>query len=421
MLKINKLYLYSWLVAILLSGGFLHAQQHLSEPYSRFGLGELQSRSSASVKGMGTTGYAFGEATTINTLNPASYSYFDSLSSVIDASFSFRSHTLRESGRVQNGSTAYMEYLYLGLPVTSRWSTAIGVQPFSVVNYNYSKSDLLCERHDEGVGGTYELFWGNALEITPALSVGLQTSYLFGTSTRLHELVFSDHSYLSTRSEDEYSIRGLQFKAGIQAEIPVGKYSLGLGVTFTPSIPNLMKVEHSLIRYSYQSGSSDVSDTLAWESSEKSVVKENLTNPMCIGGGISLSRREHFWTGLDFTWSQWSRFSFGEPLADSYRISWGGRLIPSVNSSKYWKKMTLIGGCFYEKDYVLIQEKALYRSGIDLGVSFPMKKSKTKLSVYAEVGNYQLPDRNSGISEQYVSFTFQLQLHEKWYQRRKLD
>ena len=406
--------------------GFLHAQQNLSEPYSRFGWGEIQSRSSSSVKGMGTTGYAFGDAVSVNTLNPASYTHFDSLSSIIDAAFSFRSHTLREEGRRQSGSTAYMEYLYIGLPVTSRWATVFGIQPFSMVNYNYSMQDALCTRQDIGNGGTYEVFWGNAFDITSFLSVGLQASYLFGTTSRLHDLVFTDDSYVNSRSENEYSTSGLLLNAGLQIEIPLGAKKLGLGLTYTPSIPALISVKQSNFHMSYQvSGSSDnILDTLAWSAEEKSVTRNSLTNPTTLGAGLSLSKKGHYWTGLDFTWTDWSNFSMGDnsdQLGDSYRISCGARWIPKSNSSRYLQKITIIGGAFYEKDYVLQHGVSLFRDGLDVGLSFPMRKSKTQISFYAEMGEYRLPDKSDGISEQYVTFTLQVQLHERWYQRRKLD
>ena len=421
MFNINKLYICIWVVSSLFSVGILPAQQHLSQPYSRYGLGEMQSRSSASLRGMGTTGYAFGEAATVNSLNPASYRSFDSLSSIIDASFSFRSHTLRESGSRQSGSTAFMEYLYLGLPVTSHWSTAFGIQPYSIVNYSYGKKDLLCERHDEGHGGTYEAFWGNSLDLAPFVSVGIQASYLFGTSFRQHELLFGDNSYLNTRSEDNYRINGLLLTAGLQVDVPVGNNRLGVGMVFTPSVPSLMRVEHQMLRLTFQSSSSEnVLDTLAWTSTEKNVVREQLANPTVIGGGLSFSGKQ-FWIGCDVTWSQWSILSTSEPLGDSYRFSVGGRTIPAAQSSRYWKRIMGMYGVFYEKNYVQQQEESLLRYGIDFGLSFPMKKSKTRISTYVEFGNYLLPNPDDGISEQYVSLILQVQLHEKWYQRRKLD
>ena len=426
MLRINKLCILFVALSLSFPMGLLQAQQRLSEPYSRFGWGEMQPRTSAALRGMGTTGYAYSDPTVVNTLNPASYCGFDSLSSLIDAAFSFRSHSLREGGTRQQGSTAYMDYLYIGLPVSSRWATAFGFQPFSIVNYVYDRTEGSCTRHDEGQGGTYEVFWGNSLRVSRYLSVGLQASYLFGTSTRTHDLLFSDASYISSRSSDETRIRGLLLNAGLQLCIPVGKKTLGFGLTFTPSASSLLRERHSLLRTTFQpSGSSEVLlDTLAWSEADKSVSNRKLANPTRVGVGVSLSEKERFWAGADFTWTDWSVFPVGEtdnPLADAARVSVGARWTPNANSSHYWGKITLLLGGFYESDYVMQGDASMYRSGLNAGLSFPVRKSKTRISAVAEVGNYRLPVISSGISEQYVSFTLQVQLHEKWYQRRKLD
>ncbi len=407
-----------------LSMGVLQAQQHLSIPYSRFGWGEMQPRTSAAVRGMGRTAYAYADAICVNASNPASYIRFDSLSSVIDAAFSFQSHVLYENSARQSGSTAFMDYLYIGLPVTSHWSTAFGLQPFSVVNYNYSRTEEPCTRHDQGTGGTYELFWGNAWEISHYFSVGLQASYLFGTGNRLHELLFDDNSYINVKTEDISRVRGLLLNTGLQAWIPIGKKKLGLAAVYSPSIPALLRVEHQVNRVSYQlSGSSESPiDTLAWSASDKEVSKQRLTNPTVLGCGISLAEEEHFWTGFDFTWTGWSGFSNGtsDSLRDACRVSWGARLIPQINSSRYWKKMSYTFGLFYERDYVVLPMQEMWRNGLTVGISFPMRKSKTRVSAYAEFGNYRGAG-NSGIREQYTTLTLQVQLHEKWYQRRKLD
>ena len=132
-LKDNKLYLLFAGLFLLLQLP-LSAQNYLSTPYSRLGWGEMQARNSVSGRMLGGTSYASRANTWINVQNPASYTAFDSLTSVIDGAFSLHSHTLSEGGVSQRGTTANMEYLYLGLPVIHNvWAMGLGIQPFASV------------------------------------------------------------------------------------------------------------------------------------------------------------------------------------------------------------------------------------------------------------------------------------------------
>ena len=138
---------------------------------------------------------------------------------------------------------------------------------------------------------------------------------------------------------------------------------------------------------------------------------------------FELSEEDKFWVGADVSWTEWSRFSMGDhsdSLADLLRFSVGGRWIPNALSSHYFMKVNYSLGGFYEKNYVCVGDHQMYRMGMDVGLSFPMKKSKSKLGVCLEIGTYRTAD-GSGIQERYRRLMLQVQLHEKWYQRRRLD
>lgn len=403
------------------------AQEHLSRPYSRFAWGEMQPRSSTLGQGMGGTSYAYHSPICINVKNPASYTAFDSLSSLIEAAITYDFHVLQERGQRQQGSTMQMDYLYLGLPVASRWMTAFGIQPFSMVSYDYTYTDELSGREDidKGSGGVYELFWGNAFRITPQFSAGIQASYLFGTVLHTRELYFKDAENLSLRTADESEFRGLLLQTGLQYDMPIGKKNLGFGMVYTPSVPALLRADQRLYRLSYRvvSGAEEVADTLAWDEKDTKRNRREVCNPTVLGFGVSLSESERFWIGADFTWSDWSRFSIGgqsDSLADSWRASLGGRWVPNTSASGYLSKMAYSMGVFYGKDALLVGSKPLHRMGMSLGVSFPMKKSKTRVGLCLESGSYGI-DANTGIHERYNKLTLHMQLHESWYKRGKLE
>ena len=424
-LKNNKLYLYITALILLLQLP-LSAQKYLSTPYSRLGLGEMQPRNSVAGRMLGGTSYASRENTWVNVQNPASYTAFDSLTSVIDGAFFLHSHTLSEGGVSQRGTTASMDYLYLGLPVINRvWAMGAGIQPFASVNYDYVFEDDMLSRIDRGEGGVYEVFWGNAFQFCPAFSIGVQVSYLFGTSLKTHELSFSDESFLSSRTLDENRMSGFLFNFGLQYEKTFGQKKLGVGMVFSPSLPACCHADSRLYHLNYfkEGIEESVLDTLKWDAAEKTSRRLDVRNPMNIGFGLSLSETDKFWIGADVTWTEWSRFSLGDvsdSLADLLRFSVGGCWIPNALSSHYFMKVNYSLGGFYEKNYICVGEHQMHRMGLDVGFSFPMKKSRSKLGICLEIGTFRTSD-GSGIQEQYRRLILQVQLHEKWYQRRRLD
>ncbi|MBO7624357.1 MAG: hypothetical protein J6S82_03515 [Bacteroidales bacterium] len=403
----------------------LPAQEYLASPYSRFGFGEMQPRTSQRIQAMGGTGLAYRSPACINAKNPASYTAFDSLSAVIDAAVSYRSHILTEGPARQQGSTAYADYFSLGLPVTRHWAVAFGIQPFSVVSYDYSFAHEYGFSNDIGKGGCYEVFWGNAFQLTSRLSLGVQASYLFGTSWRSHELSFTDGDCFNLRSMQEDEVGGFLFNTGLQYTVPIGRNQLGVGLVFTPSIPACIHLDRKAYQMTYRVSSSLETplDTLSWEGDADRERRMRLTLPASLGFGLSFSQPDRFWVGADGEWSGWSRFAVGDDpdsLNDRMRFSAGAGWIPQSGSSRYLKRITYSAGFFYEKDQVVVGQTAFHRMGLDLGFSLPMRKNKSKIGLFLESGLYA-PVQGEGIREQYYRFTVHVQLHEKWYQHRKLE
>ena len=402
----------------------LNAQNQLSSPYSRFGLGELTHHNSYTNIAMGGVSYAHKQATSINYLNPASYTAFDSISCLVDAAFSYKYHALQENTTKQSGGTITFDYLALGLSVVPRWNTVFGFHPYSFVNYTINESEswndtIEVSKAFSGVGGLYEFYWGNAIQIFKNFSLGCNISYLFGYYDKIRTMEFSDNLFLNYKNDDKITVNGALFSFGAQYFIPIKKHLLGLGLTYSPSIPTVFG-NQSDIMYTYVNTTSgeSVVDTLYWNGNEKITI----TLPQTIGTGISWSSEKYF-LGFDFTWSDWSQYKMGDildTLKDSYKYALGGSIIPNPTGSKYISKIRYSFGGYYEITPLYLKENQLDRFGINFGLSFPMKKSKTRFNVcfeYGKWGNLQ----NNLVQETYFITSFNIALHERWYQRRKLD
>lgn len=422
-LRNNKISLV-WAVLLLMLSVPLPAQKHLSNPYSRFGLGEMQQRTSQRNRTLGGAALAYRDPVVVNSSNPASYTAFDSLSAVVDAAVSFGTHRLVEASKSQSGSTIFMDYLSIGLPVSSWWATAFGIRPFSVVSYNYSYENAGYCSNDWGEGGVNEIFWGNAFQLFSRLSAGFQFSYLFGTSYRAHELVFSDEEALNLRAMEESQLKGFMLSTGIQYEQPVGRSLLGFGLAFTPSIPSFVHMNSDAYYLTYQLSSSleTPADTLVWDEKERNLRNRQVRLPSMAGFGISLSKPGKYWVGADMEWEGWSRFSVdgaADSLHDSWRISLGANWVPNASAAQYLKRVTYQFGLFYRQDEVCFNQMPLRRTGMALGMDFPMRKNMSRIGVSLESGLYG--PASGGIREQYYRIALHVQLHEKWYQHRKLE
>jgi len=143
--------------------------------------------------------------------------------------------------------------------------------------------------------------------------------------------------------------------------------------------------------------------------------------PAVIGGGLSWGKKDKYYIGVDFTWENWSKYAVdnvNDSLSDSYKISLGGYITPNHLSAKYFPRMTFSLGANIEQTRLLLDGEQLNRFGINFGFLFPLKRTKTGFGLtleYGQLGTTKL------IKENYFVATFNVRIHERWYQRRKLD
>ena len=423
MLKIRKIYLLLFVV-VLCGNVESAAQNHLNSPYSRFGLGDLMPRTSAGIAAMGGTGYTYQSATTVNFANPASYIGLDTLSFLLDAAFSWKNHTLTAS-TIQRGATFKFDYLSAGFSFAKWWKTAIGIQPYSIMNYSITEEktiDTLTQTLSYiGDGGVNEIFWGNSFRLFKNFSLGVNASVLVGTYAKNRVIEWGNPYDFNTKIENSNRIRGAVVTLGAQYFIPVKeKGDLGLGFVYTLPIPVQSTETNTISTYWGKDYSTFQIDTLYPETP----IKHSHAMPTQIGGGISWGKKDKYFVGIDFTWKNWSNYKFDgvkDPyLSDAYKISVGGNYTPNYMSNKFFSRMTFSLGAKLEQTYLFLEGEQLSQFGMNFGVLFPLKRSKTAFGIVFEYGQLGTTVNNL-IKENYFTATVNLRIHERWYQRKKLD
>ena len=118
--------------ALILTGsGF--SQNLTTSPYSRFGIGDLLTRSTGQGQAMGGLSGGLQSATNLNLLNPASLSALeknaDYGSFILEASTFERVSNLRTTNLSRTVNNLGFNYLALGFPVTKWWKASTGILP----------------------------------------------------------------------------------------------------------------------------------------------------------------------------------------------------------------------------------------------------------------------------------------------------
>src|SRR5688572_12546658 len=190
-----------FLVFLFLSlSDLVPAQNVYNSPYSIYGLGIRNYRMSTLNRGMGGTGIAVRDAFNLNYINPASYGSIASpVSSIFEMGFYVehnRYYTAELSESKTNGSLSNINYWFKFSP---RWSSTVGLTPFSSVSYKINTTRSLGGISDvdytyEGSGTISRLYWGNGFDIVKNLSFGLNISYLFGTIVKGESVNTPNHA-----------------------------------------------------------------------------------------------------------------------------------------------------------------------------------------------------------------------------------
>ncbi len=230
--------------------------------------------------------------------------------------------------------------MLFGFPVTKWWKSSIGLLPFSTVGYNV---DDLSENEDigqilhkfEGSGGLSKFYWANAFQPIKSISIGVNTSYIFGTTDRVQRVTFPDTSFrLSTKVENSISVGNLYVELGIQYYKELkNDLLIVVGGIYNPKI-NLSATGKYLAR-TYVGEVNDVEiyrDTIDFIDKEGTVVM-----PAGYGIGFSLSKRDHWFVGADYKFDKWEDFrSFerNDSLVNSHTFAAGGQYTPDL--SKYF-------------------------------------------------------------------------------------
>ncbi|MCC9165328.1 hypothetical protein [Pontibacter harenae] len=420
--------------AVLL--GFTHslqAQNIGNTPYSRYGLGELNTNL-GTIRNAGMAGVGISAANSFqpNTANPALL-YYNSIT-VFDVGIGGQFKSLSDGNTSQLDGNANINLLTIGVPLSKRWSTALSLRPYSSVDYQIntvaplvSNPNATVNEQYSGEGGISELYFGHGFRIVNGLTIGASASYLFGTIAKESSSLVRDET-LSGINEERvvYSERtrysGLLFRGG-------ANYRQKLKDKLFVSAAGLYSLEADLNakqKSSYERRTvyeSVLAENILPDSSETT-----LQLPASLRAGISIDNGSNLTVGAEFHSQQWSQFrsySGEQELADSYRVALGGEYTPNATSvNNYFARVTYRGGLYYSNTQYQIGNEQVKDKGATIGFSFPIGRSSLyemyNLNTSFAFGNRGTTD-NGLISENYLQFNVGFTVNSRWFIKRRIE
>lgn len=346
--KNNKTVTALLLGAVISSTSFSDAQaQGLgNSPYSVLGVGESYSDAFSTNQGMGGTGVSTSNGIHINNVNPALWVRNRYTTFEFGAISQYKE--IKSSASSQRDFGANIGYLALTLPAGKRWSTGLSLKPYSFVDFesrtNGKVSGTIYDTYYyySGKGAINQVSFTNAFQIGKYVSVGLESSYLFGNVRRASEsqlLIGDGADYLVSRTERN-SYTDFAFRAGTAVRIPIkkdNKLNLNLGGTynFGTNLKARQTTSFELSNNSFPIGSPDTLSNNA---------RGGIRLPAQYRIGASLEWPYKLTLAAEYSRQNWSEYrSFGgnnDGLVDAGRVHLGLEYIPQLAASAgYFKKV----------------------------------------------------------------------------------
>ncbi|WP_109695231.1 hypothetical protein [Chitinophaga deserti] len=397
-------------------------------------MGEVSRSENAVNLGMGGVAQAYGDAQSINFVNPASYSRLQ----LVTFDVGVHGGSRRLSSRDASSSAGFgtLSYLQLGMPLSPKWGLNIGIRPLTRVSYNVAMPEertffdtlkVNTVNQFEGNGGIYQAYVGSGIGFG-GFSVGVNIGYIFGNVTNSTKALFPAESNITpSRDMKRTSYGSFFYTLGLQQNIKLGNdLNLQLGVSGNLEQKLSAKRERlqETLFYDQASDEYDTRDTVKYTSGDRG----DLIYPQSIGAGIMLSKTDKFSVGVDYNTSKWSNFrNYGaiDSTQDSWRMSVGGQFVPNAQSfSGYWNKVTYRLGGYFGKDYVRLAGMDMNTLGFSIGAGFPVRRIMpamnqfTMINAAFEVGSRGNVDQ---LRETYYRLTLGFTLSDRWFLKAKYD
>lgn len=428
-------------------------------PYSRFGIGILEVPGGVTHAGMGRMTTPVWDAYSINFSNPATYSSLFRTTFQVGGQGTLLNASDSSNSQSLNGSRI-SEFGFVFKKQGSRWAFALGLVPYSSVNYAISQSSSMDSIGDilytyDGDGGLNKAIAGvsRAFRLSKPdkgskahrLSVGANLSYYFGALHQTRKVIFSDVNYYNTRINTFTNIYDLNADLGLHYLLPLSEEkaedkllrSNNLIAALTYSLGNNLNARYTELTESfyYFSQVEVLLDTASYIEEVNGSMR--LPERTAFGLAYLHTNKEQGYTliGIDYKSQDWSKYSvnFGDTqvndnLQKSSTLSVGFEMIPRTveNSKNFFQRNTYRLGFRNTQTYLLLKNQQISEQAFSAGFSIPLiaSRSTSKMNFAIEYGSGGTTENNL-IKEQFVNiwlgFSFSPHSLNPWFIHRRYE
>ena len=301
---------------------FLSAQNN-SSPYSVLGIGDIETSYFNRYTGMANAGVALSDDRHINNSNSASLTQLRDHFFAFEISSRFKNVIYTGAYVVapdnRTGDFA-VRRINLAAKITKRWGSSLGLMPFSTSNFSYvthkniQGTNLNVAADYEGDGGVNQFYWSNGVKITKDISVGVTSSFLFGSMNQ-SEQILSSNLTTSLTTKNSIYLRNYYFNFSLQAKKRLSKKWMSTyGVTYAPKT-NLFA------EYSVNVTSNDITEI------KKELTKNDFFKlPATLNAGIALIKNNKYTFTVNAQGQNWSALKLAGSnyqLVNSNKLSIG--------------------------------------------------------------------------------------------------
>jgi len=391
------------------------AQNTFSSPYSVYGIGIFNDRSSSLSRSLSGTGIAVQDDQSINPVNPASYGSIKTPTTHIhEVGMYVESNQYITQSRFEsktNGGISNLNYFFKFAPW---WSASAGLTPFSTVSYKIKTSRELGTSSQvnytyEGSGNINQIYLGNAFKVVKNLSLGFNVSYLFGSILKSETLDLTDGaSYLTF--ENKIVARKFHLDFGLQYKININKKALIIGVIADNGL-TLNGSQHYIL---YDQNTDTLSNTAG-----KSV---QYKLPSSVGAGLSWQSKRYT-VAADLKYENWSKAQYAnEEIAfqNTWKFSAGYMYKGNPDSENYFSLVGLRAGIHVQQNPVLIKGNRAPLWGASGGFVLPMFDGKSSLNLTYSYDQFGTTE-NKLILQRSHKIMLDLVIRDLWGAKRKFE
>jgi len=443
--------------------------QSTYSPYSRFGLGKLQSGASIAQMGMGEMGAAWTDRSHLNTMNPAAAAFLSR--TTFTGGLEVRSERIMEGDSTTQGELGGLTQVAFALKrAGGKTAFTFGIQPRSQAGYDVSQvlENSVADEYQIryfGSGGLSESYIGLARRwegsawrkftdpegevvdsvriITSGTAFGGRFEQVFGGLTRSRTIDIANPIFIDTRVQTDEDHRSAGFTAGLvreqllSAQFDKDRKLVSSSLLRLGAIARLGR-SHNIARserwsswQALSTGPIEVDSVHATEGS----FKLNLPLQLSLGAEWEFNSKSgaRWRAGLEWRQARWSMVSNasldpGVSWQDDTGLSAGASLTPRSmeDARSSWGRMTYSLGYRQQNGYVLIDQGAIQTKAWSLGWSLPMQGSRSGSSINAAFSwTSTTAGEASPLNERGVGVLFGFTLHpffkNQWLVPRRYD